>query len=265
MMIITVDDEEYALKNSVEIIRAVEPLAVIHDFRSPMNALAFAEVNRVDIAFLDIEMGELNGLELAKKLKDIYSMTNIIFLTGYSEYALHAFEMLSSGYILKPVSVKAVADNLAHLRNPIPKRIEQEKLRVQTFGNFEVFFKGKPLSFSRSKSKELFAYLIHKRGTGCSSKEIASVLYEDVPYTISLQKQVQTVLSTMLRTLKTVYAQDIIIRTFNSTAVDITKVDCDYYNFLNWDSDAVNQYMGEYMANYSWAEFTIGYLDSKVL
>lgn len=123
---------------------------------------------------------------------------------------------------------------------------------------------GVPVRFARSKAKELFAYLIHKRGSGCSVKEIAALLFEDRPYTISVQKQVQTVISTMMRALREAGVSECIVRGYNRISVDPAKVDCDYYRFLKWDLSAVNAYTGEYMSNYSWAEFTVGYLNSKL-
>ena len=50
--------------------------------------------------------------------------------------------------------------------------------------------------------------------------------------------------------------EDVIIKKWNYLAIDVSKIDCDYYKFLDGDAVAVNSYMGEYMANYSWAEMT---------
>jgi len=137
-------------------------------------------------------------------------------------------------------------------------------LRVQCFGNFEVFNGVKPLYFPRKKAKELFAYLVHKRGTSCTTQELIAVLFEDKTERVSLQKQVQTLISVMMKVLREVQADDVIIKEFNSFAVNTVKISCDYYRFLDRDEEAMNQYMGEYMTNYSWAEFMVGYLDSKV-
>lgn len=264
MLFLAVDDEAYALGALTAAIQKARPDAEVRAFRTAQEALAFVQQNIVDVVFLDIELCGISGIELAKKIKDIRAYTNVVFVTGYSRYALDAFSMFVSGYLLKPVTAEAIQGALRHLRNPI-RRCPETGLYVQTFGNFEVFYNGEPLHFARSKAKELFAYLIHKRGTSCSSREIAAVLFEDKPYSVSLQKQVQTILSTMVKTLREVGQGDIIQRTFNSTAINVDKVNCDFYRFIRWDLDAVNGYMGEYMSNYEWAEFTVGYLDSKVL
>lgn len=263
MKIMAVDDEQYALKDLVETLQSVRPDAEIEGFQTTGKALEYAQLKQIDVAYLDIEMSGMNGLELAKRLKEINPQTNIVFVTGYSEHALDAFTLFASGYILKPVSDEMILDSLEHLRNPISQ--EEKGLRVQTFGNFQIFFNGEKLHFPRSKAKELFAYLIYKKGTSCTVKELMGILFEDKEYTSSLQSQMQTIISTMMKVLTDVGAEDVVTRTFNHLAVDSSKVNCDYYRFLDWDTDAINAYTGEFMANYSWAEFTVGYLDSKVL
>ena len=263
MRIIAVDDEPFALTDLCETIEAAVKDASVLGFSTPQKAIDYAAGQPVDVSFLDIELPGMNGLELAKRLKKEHGAMNIVFVTGYSQYAVDAFSLYASGYLLKPVTADAVQAAMEHLRHPVLR--PEQGLRVQTFGNFEVFMDGVPVRFPRSKSKELFAYLIHKRGTGCTTKEIAAVLFEERPYTPSLQKQIQTVISGMVQALKSCGAGDCIVKSYNQMAVNPDKVNCDYYQFLTWDPHAINSYTGEYMSNYSWAEFVIGYLDSKRL
>ncbi len=262
MNIVAVDDELFALSDLKEVLEECIPHTEIHCFDNAEEVLEYAEQNKVDIAFLDIEMNNVTGIQLAQELLKIHEMTNIIFVTGYSEYALEAFSVYASGYILKPAEKKSVLSALGKLRYPIEQT--RPKVTVKTFSNFEIYVNGTPLHFARAKSKELLAYLIHKNGTGCSLKELASILYEDKEYTLSLQKQLQTIIATMMKSLNAENVGDIVIKRYNHLSVDTSKIDdCDYYRFLSGDKEAVNAYAGEYMMNYSWGEFTIGYLDSK--
>ncbi len=266
---IIVDDEIHILRHTESIIRNVFPDYHIRCFDNPDDALIYAAANRIDIAFLDIEMGGMNGLELAKRLKDIHAKTNIIFATIHSEYALSAYSLQASDYLLKPVNKDMILKTIDTLRFPPETAVSEEPaanlLTVQCFGNFDVFKGGRPLHFPRRKSKELLAYLIHKRGTSCTIKEIAAVLFESKEDSSLLQKQIQVIISDMMKVLKTEGAQKLIIKSYNNIAVDPSKADCDYYRFLQGETKAVNAYMGEYMSNYSWAEFTLNYLDSKTL
>ena len=90
MNILAVDDERIQLENLEEAIKEAIPDAVVTSFRKPKEALNYAielksKDNRVDLAFLDVEMSVMNGLELARELLDIYNKTNIVFVTGYSQ------------------------------------------------------------------------------------------------------------------------------------------------------------------------------------
>ena len=261
MNVIAVDDEFFALNDLTEVLNECIPNADIKSFTSADAAISFAKKNKTDIAFLDIEMDNTTGIQLASQLLKINERINIIFVTGYSEYALEAFSVYASGYILKPAEKKSVLAAMSKLRYPVEN--VRPCVKVKTFSNFEVYVDGTPLHFPRAKSKELFAYLVHKNGTGCSLKELASVLFEDKEYTSSLQKQLQTIIAAMMKTLSSANVSDIVIKRYNHLSVDTSKIDCDYYKFLSGDREAINSYTGEYMMNYSWGEFTIGYLDSK--
>lgn len=95
MNIIAVDDEKLALRDLTQILELVLPEASVSGFRTPQKALAHAWAVPVDIAFLDVEMKGMNGLELAKQLKDIRGRTNIVFATGFSQYAVDALDRKS--------------------------------------------------------------------------------------------------------------------------------------------------------------------------
>ena len=104
MIVIAVDDERLALENLTEAIEAAAPNARIHSFRYPEDALAFAKENQADVAFLDVEMVGMNGVELAEQLKLHHPDINIIFSTGYGHYRDAAFDLHASGYLTKPIT-----------------------------------------------------------------------------------------------------------------------------------------------------------------
>ncbi|MBE6062627.1 MAG: response regulator [Clostridium butyricum] len=258
MKIIAADDEKIALMTLVEAINEAYPKADVKAFRKSSEVIEYVENNKADVAFLDIDMRGANGIELAKKLKECQPKINIIFVTGYSEYMGEAFSLHASGYVLKPPTREKIEAEIDNLRHPIEEK--SVHVKVQTFGNFEVFVDGKPLVMKLSKSKELLAYLVDRKGAGVSTAEIASVLWEDKEYTRSLKNQVQTVVHKLFEALEDVQAQDILIKKWNSLSLNVEKVTCDYYEFLKGDINYINLFMGEYMTNYSWAEFTTGYL-----
>lgn len=256
MRILAADDEVLAREMLVDAIRASITDCELFDFSKPSQLLEFAENNPAcDIAFLDIHMRGMNGVELAKKLKDITPTINIIFVTGFDEYTGDAMRLHASGYILKPVTKEKIDHEMADLRHPIvPKN--DALLKVQCFGNFDVFTPdGVPVHFERSRSKEVFAYLVHKNGSSCTIKELAAALFEDEPYDLKQQAYIQKIISAMMKSLKKCNAADAVYKKYNSLSVNPSKLDCDYYRFKELDSGAVNAYNSEYMAQYYWADF----------
>ncbi len=261
MKILAVDDEEIALKNLEFKLRDCAPDAVYQPYADCTEAIAYAKAEKPDVAFLDINMRPMDGIELAKNLREACPTCAIIFLTGYSEYAVQAFAMKVNGYLMKPVDSDDLKRELDFLTEEKPQEeIKPGVLQVQCFGNFEVYMDGKVLKFSRNKSKELLAYLIDRRGSSATMAEIASALWADGMYDRSRNNQIHTFMHDMIKVLEDAGAGDVIVRGRNATAVDREKIDCDYYRFLQGDVQAINSYFGEYMAQYWWAEFTAGEL-----
>lgn len=276
MNLIAVDDEKLALKNLIHILEEIFPEELIRGFQDQEEALDCAREmveakQNLEFAFLDIEMYGMSGIELAKQFKDICPTIKILFVTGHDNYALEAFKIHARGYILKPVTKELVEEEIQHIEGYSAserenrKRVEEHKILVKTFGNFDVFVNQAPLQFSRSKARELFAFLVDRNGSGVNSAEISSILWEDKIYDRNLRSQTQTVISQMIRNLKEAGIENCIIRKWNYLAIDTSKIDCDYYNFLVGDVAAINSYAGEYMSNYSWAEFTTAYLEEVAL
>ena len=109
MKILCVDDEPLALEMLTEAIEEAQPDADIKPFNKQSELLEEARQNGCDIAFLDIHMRGMNGVELAKKLKEINPKMNIIFVTGYDEYTGDAMRLRASGYVMKPVDANTRA------------------------------------------------------------------------------------------------------------------------------------------------------------
>ena len=261
MHIIAVDDEPLALGLLVRSIQQACPAALISQFQSGHEALQFLESHRCDVAFLDIHMRGIDGLSLAKKIKELNPQCNLIFVTGYSEYTGDALSMHASGYIIKPVSPEAIHAELEDLRHPVTL-LPNTLLRIRCFGNFEVFsLDGEPIKFNRTKAKELFAYLVYRRGSSCSTRELAAVIFEDSEYSNKQMLYLQKIVSSMMQTLREHNAANVIHKTYNAIALNDEAVDCDYYRFLKMDVPSINTYTGEFMSQYSWAEFVAGYLD----
>lgn len=249
MRIIAVDDEELALDRLMTAISQAAPEAELHGFFYPEDALAFLQTNGCDVAFLDVEMADTDGVSLARKLKEQNKDVNIIFATGFTRYQGAAFELHASGYLTKPVTAEKVRKELSELRRPVAPG---KRVRMQTFGNFEVYLDGKPLEFKYNRTKELLAYLVDRQGALCTMREIQAVLFEDEmgheSYIKSLRRDLQV-------TLDEAGCGGVLIKQWGKLGVQPQAFDCDYYD---WRSDRREglSYQGEYMTQYSWAEAT---------
>lgn len=261
MLIFAIDDERLMLQDLHSAIAAAEPRAEIRNFLLGQGALDAmqAEGIRPDVVFSDIRMPGVSGLELAVRLKKLSPHTRIIFVTGYDEYALDAFQCRAAGYVLKPVNaekIRAELDNLLLLQ--IPPR--PQTITVRCFGYFEAFWEDKPLHFQRQQTKELFAYLISREGAACTHAEISTALWEDEGDLKITGNRIRTLLSDLRATLKAIGMEDALIRHRASIAVNRARIDCDFYRMRNGDMNAINTFHGEFMVQYSWAEMTAGML-----
>ena len=164
---------------------------------------------------------------------------------------------------MKPVTSEAVKIELENLRNPI-EWSNEKRIRILTFGNFDVFIDGTPLKFERKQAKEILAYLVDKRGTSATYSELAAMLWEDEEYDRTKQKNLQVYIASLVKTLHSVDVKDLILKSRQGILVNTKIVDCDYYRFLEGDVRAINSFTGQYMSSYSWAEFTVGYLENQL-
>lgn len=251
MNILAIDDEKIALEGLISAIKEAEPSATIYSFQNPQDALEFCQSTSCEVAFLDIQMRNMSGVELAKAIKLIHPHMNIIFATGYIDYMKEAFDLHASGYMLKPITAEKVKDELDNLRYSA-KPVRKKKVYFQTFGNFEVFIDGQPVKFKYDLTKEMLAYLVDRKGVLCTGGEIMALLRGD-NYSPSYFRS-------LIKDLKDIFAgagcEDVLIRQRGKIGIDRTKVDCDYYDWLDGKFYAVNLYQGEYMAQYGWSEMT---------
>lgn len=256
MNIIVVDDEPLALRDLVRALEEILPNCAPRALSSPRATMDYANSSPVDIAFLDIEMPGMNGLQLAKELKDLRPDVHIIFVTSYDQYAVDAFALHATGYLLKPVRMDDLRRELSFVYDHLP-RTDTHKPFVRTFGGFEVFVDGTPLAFKRSKAKELLALLVDRRGCGVSLREACATLWEDEPFSPARKSYYHTIVASLRQTLATAGIDAILLKSWNSLSVDTRLFECDSYRFLDGDPIAINTYHGTYLPSYPWAEFSI--------
>ncbi|MBO5946124.1 MAG: hypothetical protein J6Q69_05895, partial [Clostridia bacterium] len=199
----------------------------------------------------------MGGLALAEKIVALRQNCRIVFCTGYEEYAISAFKLHASGYLLKPISAADVQTEIDNIKGQLKK---EKCLTVKCFGNFEVYAKNEAVVFKRLKSKELFAYLVDRNGAGMTAKQICAVLFPDDADDTKNSAYLRQLILDLKNTLKTVGAEGVLCHETPCYRVDTAKLKCDYISYLETGKP---EFRGEYMTQYSWAEDTCAMLQFK--
>lgn len=255
MRIMAVDDEVLALEDFEDTCRDLGIEDEIVKFNNPLDALSFVATNKVDIAFLDIEMPVIKGIELAKRIKAINQNIRVIFATSYGNYALEAFGVDAVDYVMKPYEpedIKKAYDKALLVKDAVT----ENKVFIKTFGYFDVFVDGKSVSFPSAKSKELLALLVDRNGGVVNTEQAVSVLWEGRAYDETVQSLFRKVLKSLRISLEEAGILDILVDNRNQRSIDKSKFACDYYDFLENGKTENTKYFGKYMEQYDWAKAT---------
>ncbi len=252
MRILAVEDEPILLKHLSNRVHEALPEAEILAFDNADDALAALSEKEIEIAFLDIAIGEMDGVNLAKRIKAACPRCDIVFCTGYSDYAAQAFELGASDYLMKPITKEKIEHALSMLRQTSLGGIKEEGLYIRCFGEFEVFFHGEPVTSFTKRSKELLAYLVDKAGAVCTSADISNAIFQG-----SSDSYFRVVKKDLIRILSEIGQEDILIKGWAKLGINREKVRCDYFDYLNGSPGALNLYQGTYMQQYHWAQTTL--------
>ena len=260
MNVICVDDEQPVLDNFIIRVKDFTQIKSLHLFSDAREALEWTRKNPVDVAFLDIEMGGINGVDLARKLKEIDRDIRIFFVTAYEQYALEAFKADALGYILKPYSKQDLREALE--KASLMQSRKRSRIVIQTIPNFSVSVDGENLHISRAKAEELFALLVDRADTGVTSRDAIDCLWPERLPDENTMALYRVTFHRLLDCLKEVGIDYIIGNEVRKKYIHMNEVDCDLYNILAGDRDSIQNYAGEYLKEYSWAESRNAQIDS---
>ena len=263
MRAICVDDERLITDYVVSLCRETPPLTEAQGFTRALDALKWLQDHDADLALLDIDMPDMNGLALAAEIKKLRPDTAVIFLTGYSEYAVNAFALHASGYLLKPVDREKLAAEIAYALSGKHKA-PQGRIAARTFGSFDLYVNGETVAFRQAKCKELLAYLIDRQGGSVTRAEAFAILWEDRLYDRGMQKQFDVIIRSLRDTLEEYGIGEILEMKKGALRIRPELITCDAWRFFQGDADAVNAFRGEYLSAYSWGAETESFMSRKL-
>lgn len=251
MNLIYVDDEQPAIDNFRLTTADFEGIEELHTFQSGEDALQFAETHIVDVALLDMEMPGIHGLELAKLMKASDPNIRVVFVTAYSQYALEAWSVDATGYLLKPYTAADIRKELAKCAyRPLPSH----QVVIQTIPNFSITVNDKPLRISSAKERELLALLVDRGDRGFTASEGIACLWPDRSSDSSSQSLLRMTYKRLLATLESAGIANILATKDNRRYLKTDAVACDLYRILDGDKQAARKYNGAYLQEYEWAE-----------
>lgn len=196
---IIVDDEPVITEEMKDLLCGYENYEVIGAYSEPLAALEEVKIIKPDCAFLDIEMMGMSGIELAERLLTLNQDIEIVFVTAYNHYAAQAFEVNAVDYLLKPVSPERLQKSLEKMekRRTVNLKTTNHICEIKCFGGFEVFIGDQMIKWNRSKTRELFAYLLQRQGKSVSKFKLCDVLWPE-----QSQEQALAYLQTSIWTIR---------------------------------------------------------------
>lgn len=252
MNVIYVDDEKPAIDNFRLTVKDFENIKKLQLFQSGKEAIEYVRKSQVDAAFLDIEMQEMQGLELARQMRKVCPDICIIFVTAYEQYALQAFGVDAIGYLLKPYTRREVRKVLERVERLCPRH--EKRVKIQTIPGFAVMVDGISMVWKRAKVEEMFALLVDRGDEGISTGEAIACLWPGRPDDKTTQSLCRVTFKRLMDTLREVGVDDIIVAGGRKKYLRTDQIDCDLYRILQGDEEAIQKYSGEYLREYSWAE-----------
>ena len=241
MNVIYVDDEKLQLTNFRLTVEGMVMIDSLETFGEGEAALAWVGEHPVDLAFLDIEMRGMNGIELARRLKKIDENIQIVFVTAYEQYALQAYGVDAIGYLLKPYLGEDIEKHLK--RAGRFQKMPKAEIQICTMPELSVSVNGKPVIIGRNKQEELLALLIDRGESGLLKKDALENLWNGY----CSDSIYWTTMSRLKKILDEAGASDLILTRGQTKYINTQVVDCDLYQMLKGDKEAISAYRGAYL------------------
>lgn len=259
MKTIIVDDDPTDIQLLLYEGQNLQELDIQGIFQNAVEALDYVCKNEIELAILDISMEGMDGVALGRELRKRRADILLIYICEYENYNVDVLRLHPAAFLIKPYTSEELqyAVETAYL---LSKR-KRKRIFARTFGHFDVFVDGRPIMFKSAKAKEFLAFLIDRRGGTVTTDQMIGVLWEDRPNDESTQNLCSKLVRTLQRELKAVHAEEMLVVSRGNRRVDTDQFQCDLYDLLDGNQKVREQYIGEYLVDYSWSENKTALLD----
>ena len=257
MRVIYVDDEKIQRENfrlSSEGISWIDDLQI---FGNSLEAYEWVEEHPVDVALLDVEMPHMNGIELAKHIKETDPTIRIVFVTAYEQYTFDAFSVRAIGYLMKPYTRADIERELKNAYYTVQK-VPKNEIKIKTMPDLLLTVNGETVPLGHTKQEELFALLVDRGETGITKGDALACLWEGKKPSDSTY---WTCLFRLKNILEDAGISDLIKTRGNTKYLDTQNVECDLYEMLEGNPQVIDRYTGTYLRRYAWAEERVAQLE----
>ena len=254
MRTIVVDDEKIMLTLFGRLSSDIPDINIVGEFGNAEDAISYALENPVDLAFLDVELPVIDGIQLAYRLRLIRRDILIVFVTAHEEYVWQFNRVGGDYYVLKPYTKETLEMAMEKIR--LLARRQEKRLYIQTFGRFMVTEDGRPLRLT-GKAKEILALIVTRRGKEISNEEIYSTIWEGREYSNEQMSVFYNALGRLRKALKEEGYENLLITTPRGQMVNTDLFDCDYYAWQDGNMNRRDKFEGEFMSEYSWGEYIL--------
>ncbi|NQX63729.1 response regulator [Paenibacillus qinlingensis] len=184
--VMLIDDEEDALDLLEILLGQIGNINIVGRYMNPIQAIEALANSPVDAVFLDIQMPGMKGTEAARTIRSMIPLLPIVFTTAYAEYAVEAFEIQSTDYLLKPFTIQRLQNTVERLKQSLSESVILARQganitpTICCLGGFQIGLPGdttKVLTWKTKKEKELCAFLIHYAGKSVNTASIIEAIW----------------------------------------------------------------------------------------
>ncbi|MFP7492530.1 response regulator [Terribacillus saccharophilus] len=166
MKVMLVDDEPLALQFLESQLHSIGDFNIVGAYQTSRGLIEEIAEKKPELLFLDIKIGSVNGVGLAAEIQEEHPDLPIVFVTGYQEYAVQAFELNALDYLVKPIQKDRLRKTIQRLDLDVQENDPGAQIRIICMNALQFNQNGVPLTvqWRTTKAKEVFCYLLHHAG-----------------------------------------------------------------------------------------------------